>query len=763
MVRSRSLVVALVGCVFAALLAQVVASNHARAVDEPAIRSSDQQVYLPDIAKGITLYGDRLGETTSASINGESRPFIVQTAYAVTIEIDPSDTTIGADIEIVVAGTVLSHRVEGTVPRGYTYIILSYSYEGSEVPIGSWTSNCRTAGFPGGGYKETTTVLLVPAYSECRVSARRWADEIMRIGYLPLQGSTPPFPSQFGEILTTGRGPVHLGLTYKQPPAVLDKTLYVYTTGFGGSIDGLGLQVQVDCLSGFFDVRPASSSGLLFEPDQGGCEVTLLGREGRRVTTTLGTVPGSFDEAWVNTTNAATVFTDLSAVVHFTVAVAPLAPEGIPVGVPNEDVGPIADAGAVQVFPVGFAGYPFEAQSVLLHQGREGIFGLPEPGDRFGAALAQADFNSDGWGDLAIGAPGEDIGVLSDAGMVSVLYGGPDGFSAGGQLWLHQNVPGVPGVAEPGDRFGEALTPVDFNLDGIMDLAVGAPGEGIGARDDAGAVHVFYGGLNGLQASGGELLTQASPGVFGVPEAGDSFGQTLKAFRQFLVVGSPAEDIGVIEDAGMVHLFDGLDYSSVPYWQGGGALGLPEPGDRFGSALAMTDDRLVFGVPDEDFGTAVDAGWIEIAYYESGTIIPVDGFGQDRLGPSEEVEPDDRFGHSIDIFPGDGSLLAIGAPGEDGDSGVVDLWNLEEERWWNGWFNGDIDGEDTEAGDRFGANLNWSRWGAGLVVAAPGEDAAAGALFLTYNGTEWWRLDQDNAGAAGAAEPGDSLGLSVPG
>ena len=41
----------------------------------------------------------------------------------------------------------------------------------------------------------------------------------------------------------------------------------------------------------------------------------------------------------------------------------------------------------------------------------------------------RADFNQDGYGDLAIGAPGEDVGSTADAGAVSVLYGSASGLS----------------------------------------------------------------------------------------------------------------------------------------------------------------------------------------------------------------------------------------------------------------------------------------------------------------------------------------------
>jgi hypothetical protein len=96
-----------------------------------------------------------------------------------------------------------------------------------------------------------------------------------------------------------------------------------------------------------------------------------------------------------------------------------------------------------------------------------------------GPAVAQVtvpgpDFNNDGFGDLAVGVPGEDLGSATDAGAVSVLYGSAGGLASNGQV-LTQDTAGVPGVSEDGDRFGTALVAGEFNGDAFGDLAVGAP------------------------------------------------------------------------------------------------------------------------------------------------------------------------------------------------------------------------------------------------------------------------------------------------
>lgn len=68
-----------------------------------------------------------------------------------------------------------------------------------------------------------------------------------------------------------------------------------------------------------------------------------------------------------------------------------------------------------------------------------------------------ADFDDDGFADLAIGLPGEDVGDRVDAGATVVLKRSASGLTRTDNRYITQATPRVPGTAKAGDRWGSAL------------------------------------------------------------------------------------------------------------------------------------------------------------------------------------------------------------------------------------------------------------------------------------------------------------------
>jgi len=286
--------------------------------------------------------------------------------------------------------------------------------------------------------------------------------------------------------------------------------------------------------------------------------------------------------------------------------------DDLAIGVPDEDIDGQDDAGSVDVYYGSESGL---GSRQFWAQGKSGIYEYVEPDDHFGFVLASGDFNGDGYDDLAVGVPGEDLPEGDDAGLFHVIYGSEDGLTdLNNQYWSQSE-------GHKKDYFGFSLAAGRFNNDGYYDLAIGIPGKDCTDGDDCGLVNVFYGDPNGFGYVDKEIHQNQR-------EADDQFGFSLVAGHFYnpleldsLAVGAPGEDdVGGYsgDDHGMVSIFhDGLILIQDLHQ---GILGqLPEEGDRFGASLAAGDingdhyDDLAIGVPREDT-TANDAGMVHLLF-----------------------------------------------------------------------------------------------------------------------------------------------------
>ncbi|NEQ15398.1 MAG: hypothetical protein F6K44_16900, partial [Moorea sp. SIO3E2] len=190
--------------------------------------------------------------------------------------------------------------------------------------------------------------------------------------------------------------------------------------------------------------------------------------------------------------------------------------DDLAVGTPYEDWGSTTNTGIVNIINGSFfgltsTGNKFFTQTAFPQGG-------DEAGDRFGSSLAAGDFDGDGYDDLAIGAPYEDLDGNSDVGKVNVLQGSSTGLTSfGSQLWEQNNLSGS--FNEAFDRFGETLTSGDFNGDGYDDLAIGTPHEDLGSIKDTGIVNIINGSFFGLTSTGNKFFTQTA-----FPQGGDEEG-----------------------------------------------------------------------------------------------------------------------------------------------------------------------------------------------------------------------------------------------
>jgi hypothetical protein len=447
------------------------------------------------------------------------------------------------------------------------------------------------------------------------------------------------------------------------------------------------------------------------------------------------------------------------------------------VGVPGEGVGNQPRAGAVNIiYGPNLGG---DVDSEIWTQGAAGVdslqtLGDAENGDHFGAAVAVGDFDGDGYSDLAIGVPYEDIGNLVNAGAVEIIYGGVSGLSiAGAQIWTLR-APGVDSLQLPFDAgrntyFGEVLIAGDFNGDGRDDLAIGVPSDNL----SRGAVYVMHGAQGGLGGNP-QRWAQGENGILGAPDILDQFGAALAAGdfngdgRDDLAIGVPRDFVASRIEAGAVNVIYG---GSAGLWPIGnqrwtqnspGIMGVAEPGDGFGSCLAAgnfdgsfafegTDD-LAIGVPYESVAGRPSAGAVNVLYgrlaaglgANANQIWTQRATGVDSLQTEGVAEAGDWFGFALvagDFDASGADDLAVGVPGESvGNTpraGAVNLifgatgagLNATTTQIWTQSAAG-VDSLQTggvaEAGDGFGSSLSagdFADWGGQdqLLVGVPFE------------------------------------------
>ncbi|CAN5133633.1 hypothetical protein BH20ACT5_BH20ACT5_23100 [soil metagenome] len=369
------------------------------------------------------------------------------------------------------------------------------------------------------------------------------------------------------------------------------------------------------------------------------------------------------------------------------------------------------------------------ATGALLH-----TLESPNPQGRgfFGRAVSGVpDVDGDGFGDLLIGAPGEDSGGMPNAGR-AYLFSGKTGRPLG---TLQAPNP------QKDARFGSSVSGVD-DLDGLRggDLLVGANREGQ-ALPEAGSVYVFSGA-----APYNLIHTLVSPnpvqsGVFGASLA--NVGDVNADGRGDFLVGAFKENGGA-QGSGRAYVYSGADGMLIhslqsPKAQADGNFarsvsGIPDvDGDGVGD--------LFVGAGGEDVGAARLAGraYVFSGRKDKGTLI--------HTLESPSFQQGGHFGFGVAGVPdvdGDGrGDLLVGAYGEGDGAPLVGRAHLFSSKDKAPLIR-TLESPNPQAGGYFGAtvagvpDVDGDRRG-DLLIGAPSEAVGtvvdAGRAHLFSGGT----------------------------
>ncbi|MGA4844147.1 FG-GAP-like repeat-containing protein [Streptomyces sp. G45] len=137
---------------------------------------------------------------------------------------------------------------------------------------------------------------------------------------------------------------------------------------------------------------------------------------------------------------------------------------------------------------------------------------------RGGNSAVIADFDKDGYGDIAVGDSAHQIDTERYAGRVMVTYGGSQGVDENRATKVFtEDSKGVPGGVEAGDSFGVDVAAGDLDRDGYTDLITGAPGERHATCEhcyiSGGGLYVLKGAKKGVTGTGAAFYPYNAPGL----------------------------------------------------------------------------------------------------------------------------------------------------------------------------------------------------------------------------------------------------------
>ena len=283
---------------------------------------------------------------------------------------------------------------------------------------------------------------------------------------------------------------------------------------------------------------------------------------------------------------------------------------------------------------------------------------------------------------------------------------------------------------------------VSMSSDGSR-LAIGAPFNAINGSA-FGHVRVYEYANSAWTQLGADIDGEAANNSSGYSVSMSSDGSRL-------AIGANTND-GNGSYSGHVRVFE---YANSAWAQLGADIDGEAAGDQSGSSVSMSSDgsRLAIGATGNDS----NSGHVRVYEYASGAWTQL---GADIDGEAAV----DQSGYSVSMSS-DGSRLAIGAYRNDGNgdgSGHVRVYEYANNAWTQ--LGADIDGEAAE--DYSGRSVSMSSDGSRLAIGATGNDgngSNSGHVRVFEYASGWTQLGADIDGEAAGDQSGYSVSMSSNG
>ncbi|MFI8928765.1 FG-GAP-like repeat-containing protein [Streptomyces sp. NPDC053474] len=378
-----------------------------------------------------------------------------------------------------------------------------------------------------------------------------------------------------------------------------------------------------------------------------------------------------------------------------------------------------------------------------------------------------ADFNGDGYADLAFSASYGPAGGKQNAGYVAVVPGSKNGPDRAHTRLIDRNTPGVPGEATEGETFGRELVVGDFDGDRYTDLVV--------VGDTEAKAVLLWGSKNGLTGASAEVTNNR----YGYVSAGDFNGD---GHQDLVTEAYPVHDndpaVMTVSYGPFTRQGDPVKKQGVRVPAEHGLLKLVA-GDMTGDGV----DDLVVSDGDED-GPLPSRFW-------KGTRSGLSATSSRKLGPSRDGVVADVDGDGYGDFVtrevhGDGDTqyddkgtvrVDYGSKNGPGATRSVKLTQDSPGVPGTGESGGPMTGgDDYHRGDHFGARLSAGDVNgdgyADIAVGIPGKDVTTGGkkaydtgrvVLLKgaksgLSGKGAQAFTQSTKGVPGVSETGDRFG-----